>query len=123
MLPVAKTHPLLLGFVALLLNAAYLVAAPSASLWYFLNVAAHPLLGVALAYVALRGLIRHASATRPLVALGAAFLAVGLLLGLAVVVLGGDTPIRAPALRARGKLGVRRGAAGGACLAHDGPRA
>ena len=88
MLPVAKTHPLLLGFVALLLNAAYLVAAPSASLWYFLNVAAHPLLGVALAYVALRGLIRHASATRPLVALGAAFLAVGLLLGLAVVVLG-----------------------------------
>ena len=40
---------LLPGFVVLILNSAYLVAAPTASLWYYANVVAHPLLGIALA--------------------------------------------------------------------------
>ena len=37
------------GSIALLLNTSYLVAWPSASLWYFVNVTLHPLLGVAVA--------------------------------------------------------------------------
>ena len=37
------------GSVALLLNSAYLVAAPSASIWYYLQVGLHPLLGITLA--------------------------------------------------------------------------
>ena len=43
---------LVAGFLVLLLNSAYLAALPSASLWYFANVALHPLLGLALAGVA-----------------------------------------------------------------------
>lgn len=43
---------LLRGFLLLLVNSAYLTGFPSATLWYFANVAAHPLLGVALAFFA-----------------------------------------------------------------------
>ena len=78
---------ILAGSLALLLNSAYLVAAPSASLWYYLNVGAHPLLGISLA-LALTSRVRRALAMGPLVATGLGALAVGLLLGLTVVVLG-----------------------------------
>jgi tetratricopeptide (TPR) repeat protein len=90
-MPVAKTRLLLLGFAALLLNSAYLVAAPSASLWYFFNVAVHPLLGLTLAVASIRRLVRG---DRPgsLVTLGAACLGIGLLLGLGVLVLGATRP-------------------------------
>ena len=37
---------ILVGSLALLLNSAYLVAAPSASLWYYLQVGLHPLLAL-----------------------------------------------------------------------------
>ena len=37
------------GFVALLLNSAYLTAFADPSLWYFTNVVLHPLLGLTLA--------------------------------------------------------------------------
>ena len=78
----------LAGFIALLMNSAYLVAAPSASLWYYANVGAHPLLGVMLA-LALAPRVRHRDwATRPLLASGFGTLAVSLLIGLAVAVLG-----------------------------------
>src|SRR5204863_7259322 len=40
---------LFVGFVALLLNSAYLAAFADPSLWYYANVAVHPILGLALA--------------------------------------------------------------------------
>ena len=39
---------LILGFVALVLNAAYLAAGPEATLLYYLNIALHPALGLGL---------------------------------------------------------------------------
>ena len=79
---------ILVGSVALLLNSAYLVAAPSASLWYYLHVGLHPLLGVALALALVPHVRRREWATGPLAATGLGALAVGLLLGVTVVVLG-----------------------------------
>jgi tetratricopeptide (TPR) repeat protein len=47
------------GFVVLLVNSAYLFGFPSATLLYYLNVALHPLLGLALAVLAIRVLARY----------------------------------------------------------------
>ena len=76
------------GFIALLLSAAHLVAAPSASLWYFATVGLHPLLGAVL----VGGLVREAW-RRPWrgnvpAAAGVGLLAAGLALGLAVAAVG-----------------------------------
>ena len=79
---------ILAGSIALLLNSAYLVAAPSASLPYYLHVGLHPLLGLSLALALVPRLFRREWATGPLAAIGLGALAVGLLLGLMVVVLG-----------------------------------
>ena len=90
---------ILAGSVALLLNSAYLIAAPSASLWYYLQVGLHPLLGLTLAVALVPGRFRREWATGPLAATGLGALAVGLLLGLGVVVLGA-TRQYAPVLHA-----------------------
>ena len=82
------TRLILAGSVALLLNSAYLVAAPSASLWYYVNVGLHPLLGLTLALALVPRRFRRTWATGPLAAAGLIALAVGLLLGLTVIVLG-----------------------------------
>ena len=74
--------------VVLLLNSAYLVAAPSASLWYYINVAAHPLLGVAIALAVAPRIVRREWVGGRLAVAGAGGLGVGLLLGLIVLVLG-----------------------------------
>ena len=79
---------ILVGSLALLLNSAYLVAAPSASLWYYLQVGLHPLLGITLALALIPGRIRREWATGPLAATGFGALGAGLLLGLTVVALG-----------------------------------
>ena len=84
---------ILAGYVALLLNSAYLVAAPSASLAYYLQVGIHPLLGGALALALVPGMRqREWWATGPLALTGLGALAVGLVLGLTVVVLGATRP-------------------------------
>src|SRR5512144_534903 len=78
---------LVTGFVLLLLNSALLVGFPGASLWYYANVAAHPILGAALAAAFLpriARLWRGGVATRAVLLLGFA----GLLSGLALVWLG-----------------------------------
>ena len=72
------------GCVALLLNSAYLVASPSASLWYYTNVIAHPLLGVAMALFAAPRLARREWVAGPLVLAGAGAALAGLVLGLVV---------------------------------------
>ena len=81
--------PLLIaGFIALLLNAAYLAAAPSATLFYYLQVAVHPLLGLALAV----GIFPRARGDHWfkswLPRAGVGLLATGLLAGLAVAWVG-----------------------------------
>ena len=84
----ATLRLLVAGFVALLLNSAYLAALPSASLWYFANVAAHPLLGLGLAGIAALALLRRRWTPPPLCAAGLGVSAIGLLLGLGVAAVG-----------------------------------
>jgi len=82
------------GFFALLLNSAYLWAFADPTLWYFVQVAVHPLLGLTLAAVALW--LLGARRFRP-GALGRAaltILAAGLALGIAILVVGATTPYR-----------------------------
>ncbi len=84
----------LVGFVALLVNAAYLWAFADPTLWYYVQVAVHPLLGLAVA-VAILWQVR-ARRARPN-AFGQAGLAIsgaGLVLGIAVLVVGATTPNR-----------------------------
>ena len=76
------------GCIALLLNSAYLAAAPSASLWYYVNVIAHPVLGMALALAAAPHVLRRDWVVGPLAIAGASAVGSGLVLGLVVFVLG-----------------------------------
>ena len=85
---IAMSRLILAGFIALLLNSAYLVAAPSASLSYYVQVGLHPLLGTALALALVPRRIRRTWTTGPLAATGLAALGIGLLLGLTVIALG-----------------------------------
>ena len=81
--------PLMLaGFIALLLNSACLVAVPSATIWYYANVGLHPVLGLLLALAVGRQVRRREWAAGPVATVGVWVLAGGLLLGLAVGVLG-----------------------------------
>ena len=85
------------GSIALLLNSAYLVAFPTASLWYFANVAVHPLLGVAVvvasAWVVARR--RHEVGSSFLwVGLAGLALGLGLISGVAVAVAGATSATR-----------------------------
>jgi tetratricopeptide (TPR) repeat protein len=100
------------GFVVLILNSVYLSTFADPSLWYFANVALHPLLGLTLAVAAalqfrhamarvVRGFSRapagptdSANATASLAVASAVALGAGLLLGLAVLVLGATRPYR-----------------------------
>jgi tetratricopeptide (TPR) repeat protein len=94
----------LVVFVVLLFNSAYLAAFADASLWYYANVALHPLLGIALAVLAFAAGRRLPPAYRwrtsldvrilraPLMRIGGRLLVAGLLLGLAVLVLGATRP-------------------------------
>jgi tetratricopeptide (TPR) repeat protein len=80
----------------MLLNSAYLAAFAEPSLWYFANVALHPMLGVALAVgavVAGRRWMAASSRSR-LLAAAVAGLGVGAVLGVAVLILGATRPYR-----------------------------
>ena len=77
-----------LGFIALLLTAAHLVAAPAASLAYFASVALHPLLGLALAGALVREAWRRPWRRNVPAAAGAGLMGAGLALGLAVAAIG-----------------------------------
>ena len=79
---------LVAGFLILLLNSAYLAALPSASLWYFANVALHPLLGLALAGIAGLALLSRRWTPPPLCVAGLGVSAIGVLLGLGVIAVG-----------------------------------
>jgi Tfp pilus assembly protein PilF len=84
----ASTGALLVGFFLLLLNSAYLRFFSEPTLPYFVQVAVHPVLGIALAAAAARTIAMHA--TR----LPRALLGLGLVLGLVVLIVGATTPHR-----------------------------
>jgi tetratricopeptide (TPR) repeat protein len=79
---------LFVGCVLLLLNTAYLVASPSASLWYYTNVIAHPVLGIVMALALVSRLARRTWLVGPLALAGTAAVLVGLVFGLVVFVVG-----------------------------------
>ena len=81
------------GFVALLLNAAYLWAFADPTLPYFVQVAAHPLLGLMLAAAVWLGLAGRFSPST-LGQTGLVISGAGIMLGIAVLVLGATTPYR-----------------------------
>jgi Tfp pilus assembly protein PilF len=92
-------------FVALLVNSAYLWAFASPTAWYYAQVALHPLLGIAVAvWIAIacrpelqlgRGARPQGRAySKPLAIAGLVASAIGLALGVAVLVLGATTPMR-----------------------------
>ncbi len=83
------------GSIALLLNTSYLVAWPSASLWYFVNVTLHPLLGVAVAVSLAVAVRRRGSPPESWLGAGLACVAIGLATG---VVPWCTTPLRAESL-------------------------
>jgi hypothetical protein len=92
-LPPRRSLWLFAGFVALLLNAAYLWAFSDPTLWYFVQVAAHPLLGLALAAALVLTAARWPHPGAPGRA-ARVISAVGLAIGIAVLVLGATTPHR-----------------------------
>jgi Tfp pilus assembly protein PilF len=83
---------LLAGAALLVLNSVWLVAAPSASLAYVVNVVAHPLLGLVLAVSTVVWVMGRARFLARLPAVGLGLLAAGLLLGCGVLVLGATQP-------------------------------
>ena len=87
-----------LGFIALLLTAAHLVAAPAASLAYFATVGLHPLLGLVLVGTLVRAAWRRPWRGNVVERAGAGLLAAGLALGLAVAA-AGATRDHAPLLQ------------------------
>jgi Flp pilus assembly protein TadD len=82
------------AFVALLVNSAYLWAFADPTVWYFVQVAVHPLLGIALAAAAAWALTTRRLAVGALGLAGLAVMGLGLALGLAILALGATTPYR-----------------------------
>ena len=82
----------LAGFAALLLNAMWLVAAPSASLAYVANVVAHPVLGLAVAAAVGVWVARRARPLGRVLVAGLGLLGAGLLLGGGVLLVGATRP-------------------------------
>ena len=88
------TRIALIGLTALTLNSAYLVAFPTASLWYFANVLLHPVLGVvvvgACAWVVRQGYWTPSAFLR----VGLGGLVLGLVCGVGITIVGATTATR-----------------------------
>lgn len=82
------------GFIVLLLNAAYLWAFADPTLWYYLQVALHPILGVMLAAPVLWALLKGQRGHGPIGWTGLAVSAVGVATGLVILFTGATTPYR-----------------------------
>src|SRR2546425_1331107 len=84
----SRRNWLAIAFVVLLVNSAYLAAAPSATLFYYANVAVHVVLGAVVAVVAgVRLVTRQLRLTRPAFT-GAAIAGAGAAFGVLLTVLG-----------------------------------
>jgi tetratricopeptide (TPR) repeat protein len=84
-----------IAFLVLLLNSAYLWAFADPTLWYYAQVAVHPLLGIALAAAAGWLLARKRWTPGSVGWAAVAISALGLALGLTILVLGATTQYRA----------------------------
>ena len=84
---------LLAGFAVLLLDTVYLAAYATPSLFYFVNIGVHVVLGVAVAVAFARWLVVR-RITSPWILIAAGLLIVGTLFGLAVVQWGATRPRR-----------------------------
>src|SRR6185503_3143090 len=93
-LEVRALRLLFVGIVALLLNSAYLWAFADPTLWYFVQVALHPLLGLAPGIVAVWLIATRRWNIDKSALAGLAISAIGLLLGMAILVVGATTPYR-----------------------------
>ena len=82
------------GATALLLNSAYLFAFADPTLWYFVQVAAHPLLGLALAPALVWVVRAHRFSPGAIGQAGLTISGAGLALGIAIFALGATTPHR-----------------------------
>src|SRR4051812_38849931 len=85
---------LAVGFLALLLNSAYLWAFADPTVWYFVQVGLHPVLGLVLAAGVVWSAIRYRFSADTILRAGLAVSAAGLVLGVAVIMLGATTPFR-----------------------------
>ncbi len=82
------------GFLLLLLNSAYLASFSKPTLWYYTQVALHPLVGIALAAAVALALARRRLQPGRLGATGLALCGLGLLLGLALFATGATSSQR-----------------------------
>ena len=83
----SATRWLAAGFVVLLVSSAYLYGFPSATLGYYVNVALHPLLGLALAVLARRALAQFIR-SGVIGFVGTTLLALGLVTGIGILFVG-----------------------------------
>lgn len=89
-----RARVLVVGFIVLLLNAAYLWAFADPTLWYYLQVALHPILGVLLAAGVVWSVIPGPWGRGLLGRAGLGVSAAGLAAGLVILVTGATTPYR-----------------------------
>jgi tetratricopeptide (TPR) repeat protein len=82
------------GFLLLLLNSAYLASFSEPSLWYYAQVALHPIAGVGLAAVVAIALMRRRLAPGRLGGTGLALCGLGLAVGLVLLVTGATSAYR-----------------------------
>ena len=82
------------GFLLLLLNSAYLASFSAPTLWYYTQVAVHPILGLALAAVVALAAARRRWAPGRLGAVGLLLCGAGFALGVALFVTGATTAYR-----------------------------
>jgi tetratricopeptide (TPR) repeat protein len=99
------------GFLLLLLNSAYLASFSRPTLWYYVQVAVHPLLGLALATATAVPLMRRRLTLGRLGGAGLALCSMGLALGLVLLVTGATSAYRSIVV-----AHVALAAAGAACL-------
>ena len=89
-----KSRLLWVSYFALLLNSAYIKSFADPTLWYFLQIALHPLLGLGLAGVLIVPLLRRRWTLGGMGLTTIVVSAIGLLLGVVILVLGATTPHR-----------------------------
>jgi tetratricopeptide (TPR) repeat protein len=99
------------GFLLLLLNSAYLASFARPTLWYYTQVALHPLVGIALAAAVAIALTRSRLAPGRLGGAGLGLCGFGLALGLVLLVTGATSAYRSVVV-----AHVALSAAGAACL-------
>ena len=90
----ASNRRLLVAILLLLVNSAYLASSAATTLFYFSNVVFHMVLGLALAVVLTRRLLRTRKTLAPFVLVSVAVLGAGTLFGIAIMIVGAAGRLR-----------------------------